>query len=82
MVRRVAQLLGPSTPGPQTDRVLRARTPAMEGPTPAMESPRILEDLGVVSYLHPKEGSGLGRPSRVDNPDRLARLFVWPRCAR
>ena len=54
----------------------------MEGPTPAMESPRILEDLGVVSYLHPKEGSGLGRPSRVDNPDRLARLFVWPRCAR
>ena len=42
LVRRVAQLLGPSTPGPQTDRVLRARTPAMEGPTPAMESPRIL----------------------------------------
>ena len=26
----------------QTDRVLRTRAPAMEGPTPAMETPRIL----------------------------------------
>ena len=32
----------PKNPDPQTHRVLRARTPAMEGPTPAMESPRIL----------------------------------------
>ena len=37
----------PENPDPQTHRVLRARTPAMEGPTPAMESPRILrvEDI-------------------------------------
>ena len=32
----------PKNPGPQTDRVLRVQAPAMEGPTPAMESPRIL----------------------------------------
>ena len=32
----------PKNPGPQTDRVVRPRTPAMEGPTPAMDSPRIL----------------------------------------
>ena len=32
----------PKNPGPQTDRVLRSRIPAMEGPTPAMDSPRIL----------------------------------------
>ena len=35
----------PKNPGSQTDRVLRAQTLAMEGPTPAMESPRILRDI-------------------------------------
>ena len=38
----------PKNPGPQTDRVLRARTPAMEGPTPAMESLTILRVLSRV----------------------------------
>ena len=32
----------PENPGTQIDRVLRPRTPAMEGPTPAMDRPRIL----------------------------------------
>ena len=35
-------LPSPKNPDPQTHWVLRVRTPAMEGPTPAMESPRIL----------------------------------------
>ena len=37
----------PKNPGPQTHRVLRVRTPAMEGPTPAMESPRILRAIKI-----------------------------------
>ena len=44
-------------PDPQTHRVLRARTPAMEGPTPAMESPRILRVTIVSRFLHARHRS-------------------------
>ena len=49
--------LFPKNPGPQTDRVLRVRTPAMEGPTPAMESPRILR-VGVFLVFTSKKKYG------------------------
>ena len=39
----------PKNPDPQTHRVLRAWTPAMEGPTPATESPRILRVEPILS---------------------------------
>ena len=50
----------PKNPDPQTHRVLRARTPAMEGPTPAMESPRILR----VCHISTQNGLKLSQMKR------------------
>ena len=72
----------PKNPGPQTHKVLRVQAPAMEGPTPAMEIPRILWVVRIVSalrvYLDPTTSGGFGTHGRNGPEAKLHRLFGSP----